>query len=638
MIHEVQKFLFVGVFSDLDRFFERAQEHGMMQFIHQTGKKMVETPESLKDVSQAISILRKQSVPSFWHYESQKDSHKLAHEIVLVKNHLEGLYEEHRLIKSEIARIAPFGDFSLQEVRKIQEKTHLHVQFFTMKKTLSQKVAIPDELIYLTTEYDMDYFLGISEKLLSIPGMIEMHFDRSLIELKERLNQLFVEIRSEEENLKEMTPYLPVLRKHFIDQINQYSLAFAKDEVIGQIGDAVFTVEAWIPQNQRNKLEEILQGLAINGEQVKPYGDDAIPTYMENQGTSRLGEDLVHIYDVPAPEDKDPSAWVFWSFIVFFSMIVADAGYGLLFLCLSYFFLMKFKHIQGLGRRAIRLFNGLAWGCCIWGILIGSYFGIDIAPQNPLKKYTLVQYLTLEKAKYHIAAKDDVYRQWVSIYPKLKEATTPSQFLLGAKEVKGDNVSYQIVNEFSDNILLEISILVGVLHITLSLLRYVRRSWCNIGWCAFIIGGYLFFPTMLNATSILNFLGIVSKATAASIGLQLLIGGMSLAFILAVVQKRLHGLAEIANVIQIFADVLSYLRIYALGLAAMIMAATFNHLGKSVGLVGGMLIILAGHLVNITLAIMGGVIHGLRLNFIEWYHYSFEGDGKIFNPLRIREK
>jgi V/A-type H+-transporting ATPase subunit I len=87
--------------------------------------------------------------------------------------------------------------------------------------------------------------------------------------------------------------------------------------------------------------------------------------------------------------------------------------------------------------------------------------------------------------------------------------------------------------------------------------------------------------------------------------------------------------------IQVFADVLSYLRLYALALAGMIMATTFNDMGMTVGLLGGFIVILAGHAVNILLGIMAGVIHGLRLNFIEWYHFSFDGGGRLFKPLKL---
>jgi V/A-type H+-transporting ATPase subunit I len=68
----------------------------------------------------------------------------------------------------------------------------------------------------------------------------------------------------------------------------------------------------------------------------------------------------------------------------------------------------------------------------------------------------------------------------------------------------------------------------------------------------------------------------------------------------------------------------------------MIMASTFNLIGMDLGLFGGAITILGGHLSNIAVSIMGGVIHGLRLNFLEWYHYSFEGGGRLFHPLKLR--
>ena len=99
---------------------------------------------------------------------------------------------------------------------------------------------------------------------------------------------------------------------------------------------------------------------------------------------------------------------------------------------------------------------------------------------------------------------------------------------------------------------------------------------------------------------------------------------------------------SIAKVIELFADILSYLRLYALGLAGMILASTFNDMGlglmESFGVIVGSIVIVVGHMINIVVGIMGGTIHGLRLNFIEWYHHCFEGGGKLFQPLKLLTK
>ena len=89
------------------------------------------------------------------------------------------------------------------------------------------------------------------------------------------------------------------------------------------------------------------------------------------------------------------------------------------------------------------------------------------------------------------------------------------------------------------------------------------------------------------------------------------------------------------TVIEVFADVLSYLRLYALALAGSIMANTFNSFSSKMPFIFGILVLIIGHTLNIVLSVMGGVIHGLRLNFLEWYHYSFEGEGKKHRPLAL---
>jgi V/A-type H+-transporting ATPase subunit I len=182
--------------------------------------------------------------------------------------------------------------------------------------------------------------------------------------------------------------------------------------------------------------------------------------------------------------------------------------------------------------------------------------------------------------------------------------------------------------------MMEFSIAIGVIHIGISLFRYLRRNYPAFGWLIFLAGGYLYFPTVLKSTTLLHFLFGIPKEICADWGLQGIFIGVGLAMGLAIYQRKLAGLGEIANLVSIFGDVLSYLRIYALSLAGAIMAQTFNAIGEGIGLLLGVLAIIVGHSVNLVLSIQGGVIHGLRLNFLEWYHYCFEGGGRFFRPLK----
>ena len=379
----------------------------------------------------------------------------------------------------------------------------------------------------------------------------------------------------------------------------------------------------------------LLEGLGIHAEEVAIEEGERIPTYMENKGYGKVGEDLVHIYDTPGPGDRDPSRWVFWSFAVFFAMIISDAGYGAIFLALAFFIKMKFKHMQASGKRFLRLFTVLSSFCIVWGVLSGSYFGIELSPTSPASKLSFINTLAEKKADYHIRVKDLTYKEIIQKFPQVSGIENGPEFLQKATIVKEGFTKYKILDDFKDSVFMEIALLAGVIHISLSLIRHLPRHWAGLGWVFAIVGGYLFFPKVLDATSFVHFMNWIPKADAFRVGEQLFWGGIGLALILALLQNKWAGFIELTKPIELFADVLSYLRLYALGLAAMILAGTFNDMGIRLGLVPGFFVILVGHLINIAVGIMGGTIHGLRLNFIEWYHHSFEGGGRMFNPLKL---
>jgi V/A-type H+-transporting ATPase subunit I len=143
-----------------------------------------------------------------------------------------------------------------------------------------------------------------------------------------------------------------------------------------------------------------------------------------------------------------------------------------------------------------------------------------------------------------------------------------------------------------------------------------------LGWLA----GFGFWHWFAFGTGLLLVLGFSSEET-----------GLSL-------RSLLSGLLALTNVTRIFGDVLSYLRLFALGLASASLAITFNQLAGDVaaalpgiGLLLQMLILLVGHLLNFVLTVASGVIHGLRLNLIEFYNWSLADEGYPFQPFAKRE-
>lgn len=635
MIVDLEKYLFFGAQEDLDEFFSRAQAAGIIQFLSAKRERGVPVAPNIQETITAIKLLRKQPLKAPYTGIYNKDeAESVVDRIVEIRRVVEKLQEQRSFIQSELARVRPLGNFSIDEIRVIEKAGHLKFQFFCVKSDKASKLDLSPELIYVGTEYDLDYFCYIGREEKQFPGMIEMHVEKTAPELRIELQEINDSLVMLEEELKSFAGHIRFLRTYLSEELNGQQLYSAKIGVSKPLNESLFSVEGWVPKNKVKALETLTENLSVIAEKITIEKSDQIPTHMENEGLKNIGEDLVNIYDTPAATDKDPSGWVFWSFALFFAIIVGDGGYGILYLALAAYIKYKFPNLKGKGKRIYRLVVVLATSCIIWGVFAGSFFGISFGPKNPIAKISVFQNMAVLKADYHLERRDATYQKWINNIPALQSATTGKEFLEKGVQVINGKTKYTVRDDFVDGIFLELALLIGVIHIALSLLRYCMREWANIGWFAAVIGGYLFFPIFLKTTSILHFLHVVKPEFAGVFGKQLLFFGIGLAVVLALIQKRLRGLGEITNSVQIFGDVLSYLRLYALALASAILAQTANNMGANVGWFFGILVILFGHGINIALGLMSAVIHGLRLNFIEWYHYSYEGGGKLFVPLK----
>lgn len=633
MIVDVRKYLIFGSKEEIDRFFPLAQRAGFLEFIGASRKKALETPPAAKDLLLAVKILRKH-IAEGKPYEVDLTSppEAIAATVLRLQADLDRLSEEERLLIIEISRISIFGDFSLEDIHFLERTGKRFLQYFCMKSDLAHEKTMPAEVIYVGTEYDLDYFVAVNHELKQYPDMIEIQIPHPVGELKQRLHHVRLEKERSEHSLHLYAQAEPLLLQGIADLLNDYHLELAKNDVLFPLGgeQPLFVVEAWVPKSRIASLAALVSHLEVQCEEIAVGEGELVPTCMENKGIAKVGEDLVLLYDTPSKKDLDPSIFVLGFFAFFFALIVSDAAYGLVYLAIGLFLKWKYPYFIGTKKRLIKLLCILGGASVIWGVLTASFFGIEFSPEHTLRKGSVLSYLSMKKADYHMAEKDDVYEEYLRDYPQVSTAGGGWDFLL-LVEKEG---TYPALSDFSNDILLEFSLLIGIVHIGLGLLRYLARNYAGAGWVLFLIGGYLYFPSQVHATTLVNFMGWISKPVAYAYGLKILLAGIALAFILAFVQRRFLAFFELIHVTQIFSDVLSYLRLYALALAGLIMAHSFNHFAAEAGLFAGLFYLVVGHTINITMSTLAGVIHGLRLNFLEWYHYCFEGEGRLFNPLR----
>lgn len=633
---DLKKFLFVGLQVEKESFFQQAQKLGLIDFIDANLSPANIRQES-SQIADAIKVLR--GVPALEQLEIEdlRGAQKIAEKILTLKQEIDLCDEKIRVAQLDMSRIAIFGSFKIEDLEDLRDRGHRLIQFYCGKKGVRETLTEETALLYIDSDHGLDYFAGVHAAPQVYPGLVEMKIDRSLNALKQDLQEAQREKHRLEKRLHEMAVYSTYLHHAFYDELNHHELKRAEAKAESAMEGSLFAATGWVPEQKIESLKELAKDLAVHVEEVAPSEGEIAPTYLENENLGRMGEDLVGIYDTPSNTDNDPSLYVLFGFLLFFAIIVGDGGYGSVYLGLALYIRYKYPLLKGLKKRLLNLFTMLCVACIGWGLLTSSFFGVVLPPDNPLRKVSLVTFLAEKKVEYHAAKNDRTYQSWVKEYPQLSKASKGQELLFQGYTEKDGVRNYSLLAKMTDQILLEIALVIGVVHIMIGMIRYLPRNYPNIGWIVFLIGSLLYFPSYLQAPSFINYWWGVPLDRGGEIGLQLIAIGIPTAIGLSIFKNGLLGLTEIMNLIQVFADVLSYLRLYALGLSGSIVSATINDVAAMLPLLLAIVLMAIGHLVNMLLGIMGGVIHGLRLNFLEWYHYSFEGGGKKFKPLELKQ-
>lgn len=354
----------------------------------------------------------------------------------------------------------------------------------------------------------------------------------------------------------------------------------------------LFAVQGWVPQRELNRVRSLAEAQSLALTIDPPGRGDTPPTLLENPPLTAGGEDAVTFYTTPAYNSWDPSSIVFISFSLFFAMIMADAGYALV---LSGLLLLLWRKLgrSSTGRRFRNLAFSVLCTSIAYGILIGSYFG----------------------------------------RPPAVDSYFHSAIVLDASDT---------------SLMMRVSISLGVLHLSLANLAIAwKRRWSlqmlsPVGWIALLLGGLVY---GLDRT------GVDLAEWMRPIGQWGLVSGAVLVLLFSsdrslwTLRAKTHalrladGVMSLTNVTRAFGDVLSYLRLFALGLASAQLAATFNDLTYQasccigIGSLLAFLVVTLGHGLNLTLTVMSGVVHGLRLNCIEFFGWGLPEEGYPFQPF-----
>lgn len=632
---EVKKYIFVGYECDRQDFIHAAQIEGIIKFGNSVfNEKPIEEVVDITNLFDGANNIIKQNFDSLemGMVSDIYETNPLHHLQRILSINLEkiSLIKEKQKIDRIISIYSNFGiDAMADSIEYLPNK------FFCLLLTNSS--------MSLHRRNDNIYVLHIgafeSKKCYILIGE-ESEFDVPVDSELILINQYYKNIYREQELLEERI--LNINKDISAYRISRKSLLISIQNLINSINNRyaveqcsiiddskIFYVQGWCAEDEYEKLEALCNRSSVVFATTDPLDIETIPIKLKNNGIDKLGEDIMLIYDVPSYEDSDPSRWVIISFAIFYGIIVGDFGYGLTQVIGSKIFDVYLKNkASDITKRIIKTSTVLGIFTMIWGAFSGNIFGIDIGTNSYINKFVPIRYLVNKKYAYAVEKEAMQYEEYDSTF-------NIQDFRKSKKQNEDISLNEPLYSEYKNSIMFEFSLLIGCIHIIIGMLKDCIQRKSNIGWAIALAASYMFISKKMDCINIYDYLfsGVLGTNIYEYVG-YISFCGILISLLFSVIQNGIVGFTEIMNIIQVFSDVMSYLRLYALGISGSIMATTFNVIGYNAGIIG-ILIIFVGHVINIILSVMSGTIHGSRLNFLEWFRYCFNGGGLILKPLKM---
>ncbi len=509
------------------------------------------------------------------------------------KQQLREVSDRRIALRNRISQLAPWGNFVLPPVEELGGHRLWFYRIPLNERTKVQSLELPWEVV--STDHRFVYVVVISkdEPPQHLLPVARTHAGEvPLGDLKRDLQRLDLQAEDLIAEQNALSRWINLLSTNLAQLEDQQALeqALRRNRQVDQI----FVVQGWIPVLRIPELRTFAEAKGLALLQEEPGPEENPPTLMENPAAFQGGQDLVTFYETPGYHAWDPSAVTTFSFAVFFAMILSDAGYALVLAILIYLFRNKLGQSAG-GRRFRLLMSGVLAVAFGYGVLAGSYFGIE----------------------------------------------PPRGSLLG---------DLHLINLHDLASMMQLSLIIGCAHLILANAvsslhaQNLSNKLKPIGWIAVIVGGLLLYLAK----------GTMAQQAMRSVSVGFVVIGLLLLVCFGS-DRRVNsfktgllrvfgGLATLFDITKIFGDTLSYMRLFALGLASASLAITFNHIAEQIrlgapglGLFLALLVLLFGHALNLLLGIISGFVHGLRLNYIEFFNWAISEEGHPFRAFRKKE-
>lgn len=601
MIAKMKKLTFLVYHKEYDAFLKSIRDLGVVHVATkaQGSAENAALQESIRlsaRYTAAIKMLQGLNVqPAAAHTgDAGKGTEALA-EIEDVQQQIQQVAHKLQAVEKELVQLEPWGDFDPKSVARLRDAGY-QIDFYICSDKQFKEEWVD---LYNATEINHVgsklYFVTVMPKGENIDLEVETAKlpDCSLSDLHVRKENLAKQSEALQVRLKDLAasvvPDLQAAQAQVHSQIEFSKVVLNTDSLAD---NKLMLLQGWAPADCVSKIKDFLESKEVYYEAADPTPEDDVPILLDNKGFFRLFEPIMRLYMLPKYNELDLTPFFAPFFMLFFGLCLGDSGYGLFMLLAVTVYRLVAKNISASMKPILTLVQLLGASTMVCGLLTGTCFGFNL------------------------------YDIQLPLFQSLKEA------------ISLDN--QQMFN---------LSLILGGVQIIFGMILKAVNQTIQFGFkYAVATIGWLF---ILVSTAI-AFAAPGFIPMGGTVHMVFLAIGVLMAYLYNSPGKNVFvniglGLWDSYNMATgLLGDVLSYVRLFALGLSGGILASVFNSLAVGMspdnviaGPIVMVLIFVIGHAINMFMNVLGAMVHPMRLTFVEFFKNSgYEGGGKEYKPFK----
>jgi V/A-type H+/Na+-transporting ATPase subunit I len=598
MIVPMTKYSFLVYHLDYEQFLEKLRELGVVHPVARQ-QEMTEPVRELfaahRQIHQIVKGLKIREAEPTGTNTPLVQGKEVVDEVTSLLERQEELARTAAHLRKELTMSLPWGSFDLNTIEALA-KRNIHVRFYTCPlRNFKPQWEQEYPLQVLTEQSGLVYFVVIGTHGVEIAlEADEMH------RTPRSTNEIRVEMTGIDEERKAIEAQLDRHAAESLDAITHYANTIQEEIAYhntlecttAEASDRVMVLEGWVPDMAREALDNYLEKQQILHIVTPARKEEQVPVMLKNKRFSKLFEPLGELYSLPVYKELDMTPFFAPFYMLFFGFCLGDAGYGLMMAILS---LVMKRRVKGTLKPIMGLLLYLGLSTIFFGIVGIPLYETSLPVYSSLNEYITAQGTDVNQLLFYLA------------------------LMFGG-----------------------VQILFGMVLKSINETRQWgwRYAIGTIGWIVLLVGSIVFYLLKTNEAVPAEHLTIPQYALYGISGVMILLLNSPDKNIFMNVGIGLWGTYNMIT--GLLGDLLSYIRLFALGIASAIMGLVFNSLAVemsgSIPVLSAIImviILIIGHGINLFMSGLGAFVHPLRLTFVEFYkNAGYTGGGKRYDPFK----